>query len=121
MFGFEKLDVWQKSIELADEVYRLTQEFPDFEKFGLASQVRRAAVSISSNLAEGSSRSSSKEFTRFVEIAYGSTMEIVSKIHIAQRQSFIETEAARDLYRKSDEIARKLSGLKSSLKEKTTP
>jgi four helix bundle protein len=61
MFGFEKLDVWKKAIELADDVYRLTREFPDYEKFGLVNQMRRAAVSVSSNIAEGSVRSSSRE------------------------------------------------------------
>ena len=62
MFGFEKLEVWQKAVDLADEVYRLTREFPDYEKFGLANQMRRAAVSISSNIAEGSSRESKIDF-----------------------------------------------------------
>ena len=115
MFGFEKLEVWRKAIDLADEVYRATRGFPDYEKFGLANQMRRSAVSVSSNIAEGSGRSSNKDFIRFVEIAYGSTMELVSQLHIAQRQSFIERESARDLYRKCDEIARMLSGLKASL------
>jgi four helix bundle protein len=118
MFGFEKLDVWIKAVELADDVYRLTREFPDYERFGLANQMRRAAVSISSNIAEGGSRSSRREYIRFIEIAYGSTMELVSQLHIAQRQSFIETERARDLYRRCDEVARMLSGLKSSLQRK---
>ena len=118
MFGFEKLDVWTKAIELADDVYRSTREFPDYEKFGLANQMRRAAVSVSSNIAEGSSRSSSNDFVRFIEIAYGSVMELVSQLHIAQRQSFIETEPARDLYRRCDEVARMLSGLKSSVQKK---
>ena len=117
MFRFEKLDVWKKAIDLADEVYRLTREFPDYERFGLANQMRRAAMSISSNVAEGSSRSSNKDFVRFIEIAYGSLMELVSQLHIAQRQSFIEKESARELYRQSDEVARMLSGLQASLKE----
>ena len=119
MFGFENLDVWKKAIDLADDVYRLTREFPDYERFGLANQMRRAAVSVSSNIAEGSSRTSKKDFARFVEISYGSTMELVSQIHIAQRQSFVPKEDARQLYRQADEIARMLSGLKSSLQNKT--
>ena len=118
MFGFEKLDVWKKAIELADDVYRLTREFPDYEKFGLANQMRRSAVSISSNIAEGSGRGSGKDFARFIEIAYGSTMELVSQIHIAQRQEFIPVEDARELYRQADEVARMLSGLKSSIQKK---
>ena len=78
VFGFEKLYVWQKSVDLADEVYRITRMLPDDEKFGLASQMRRAAVSASSNIAERSSPESRKNFTRFLQIAYGSVMEIVS-------------------------------------------
>ena len=70
MFGFEKLDVWQKAIEFADNIYGLTANFPSDERFGLTSQLRRAAVSISSNVAEGSSRSSKVDFARLVEIAY---------------------------------------------------
>lgn len=115
MFGFEKLDVWQKSVDVANEVYRLTREFPDYEKFGLANQMRRAAVSISSNIAEGSSRESKKDFARFLQIAYGSVMEVVSQLHIAQRQDFIPKEDARKLYLNCEEIARMISGLKRSV------
>jgi|SRR6266496_2646218 len=77
MFNFEKLDVWQEAIQFADLVYELTGDFPGEERFGLTSQMRRAAVSISSNLAEGSSRVSRTDFDRFVEIATGSLFEVV--------------------------------------------
>lgn len=119
MFRFEKLDVWKKAIDLADVVYAITRSFPDYEKFGLANQMRRCAVSISSNIAEGSGRSSNRDFARFVEIAYGSTMELVSQIHIAQRQEFTPVEQARDIYRQCDEVARMLSGLKASLEKQS--
>jgi four helix bundle protein len=115
MFNFERLDVWKKSIELADSVYQITKSFPDFERFGLANQMRRAAVSISSNVAEGSSRASRKEYVRFVEIAYGSTMELVSQCHIAQRQSFVSATEAQHLYEQAEQVARMLSGLRKSL------
>lgn len=118
MFRFEKLDVWTKSIDMADAVYRITREFPDFEKFGLANQLRRAAVSVSSNIAEGSSRSSNRDYARFIEIAYGSMMEVVSQLHIAQRQSFVAVEDPRSFYRQADEVARMLSGLKTHLQKK---
>jgi len=114
VFGFEKLEVWQKTVDLADEVYRLTRKFPDYEKCGLANQMRRAAVSISSNSPEGSSRESKKDFARFLQIAYGSVMEVVSQLHIAQRQDLIPKEDARKLYRNCEEIARMISGLKRS-------
>jgi four helix bundle protein len=77
MFGFEKLEVWQLSIEYAQRVYSVTAGFPQEERFGLTNQLRRAAVSISANLAEGSARSSQKDFSRFVEITFGSLMETV--------------------------------------------
>jgi four helix bundle protein len=95
MFNFEKLDVWQKAIDFADLVYKLTRQFPDDERFGLTNQLRRAAVSISSNIAEGSSRSSKSDFARFVEIATGSVFEVVSQAFIAQRQSFLSDDEFR--------------------------
>src|ERR1043166_6277322 len=79
MFNFEKLDVWQEAINFADLVYELTGAFPSDERFGITNQMRRAAVSISSNIAEGSSRVSRTDFARFVEIATGSLFEVVSQ------------------------------------------
>ena len=75
MFNFEKLDVWHKAIDFADLVYSSTRQFLREEKFGLTNQMRRAAVSVSSNIAEGSSRISRSDFRRFVEIATGSVFE----------------------------------------------
>ena len=115
MFRFEKLTVWQKAIEFADGVYAATASFPADERFGLTSQMRRAAVSISSNIAEGSSRSSNADFARFVEIAYGSTMEVVSQLHIARRQQFLREDLFDDLCARADEVSRMLSGLRTSL------
>ena len=86
MFNFEKLDVWQEAIQFADLVYELTSNFPDEERFGLTNQMRRAAVSVSSNIAEGSSRISRTDFARFVEIATGSLFEVVSQTTIALRR-----------------------------------
>jgi four helix bundle protein len=90
MFNFEKLDVWQEAIQFADLIYELTRSFPHDERFGLTNQMRRAAVSISSNLAEGSSRGSRSDFSRFVEIATGSLFEIVSQATVSQRQGLID-------------------------------
>ena len=115
MFRFEKLEVWQKAVEFADCVYEITRGFPDDERFGLTSQTRRAAVSISSNIAEGSGRSSDKDFAHFVEIAYGSLMEIVSQMQVAFRQSFLQAQKRSELYQRAEELARMLSGLRSSL------
>src|SRR6478609_6035097 len=112
MFNFEKLDVWNEAIAFADLIYSITRHFPDDERFGLTSQMRRAAVSISSNIAEGSSRISSSDFARFVEIATGSVFEVVSQASIGLRQSLITQEQYRAIYSAADEQSRMLSGLR---------
>jgi len=115
MFNFEKLDVWQKAIDFADHIYNETRAFPAEERFGLTNQLRRAAVSISSNIAEGSSRSSKTDFARFAEIAAGSVFEAVSQAFIARRQSFFSEDQFRKIYTGAEEISRVLSGLRKSL------
>ncbi|MBV9008910.1 MAG: four helix bundle protein [Verrucomicrobia bacterium] len=115
MFNFEKLGVWQKAIDFADLVYNRTRSFPPDERFGLTNQMRRAAVSISSNVAEGSSRMSQADFARFIEIATGSVFEVVSQSFIARRQHFLDEEGFRAIYVAAEEIGRMLSGLRKSL------
>jgi four helix bundle protein len=115
MFTFEKLDVWQKAIDFADLVYNDTRNFPADERFGLTNQMRRAAVSISSNIAEGTSRMSQTDFARFIEIATGSVFEVVSQSFIGRRQGFLNEENFRTMYSAADEIGRMLSGLRKSL------
>ena len=115
MFRFEKLDVWQKAVEYAGRVYEVTRKFSDDERYGLISQMRRAAVSVSSNLAEGSARNSDRDFARFVEIAYGSLMETISQAQIAKIQHFIQDDSFNELYQRADQLARMLSGLRSTL------
>src|SRR4030095_5114059 len=115
MFTFEKLDVWQKAIDFADLVYNYTRNFPADERFGVTNQMRRAAVSISSNIAEGTPRMSQTDFARFIEIATGSVFEVVSQSFIARRQGFLTPEAFAELYSAADEIGRMLSGLRKSL------
>jgi hypothetical protein len=104
MFNFEKLEVWHKAVEFADQVYTVTRSFPEDERFGLTNQMRRAAVSTSSNIAEGSSRSSKSDFARFVQMAAGSVFEVVS-------QAFVR------LYAAAEEQSKMLSGLKRSLNQ----
>ena len=115
MFRFEKLDVWNRSSDFADTVYTATESFPRKEQFGLTSQVRRAAVSISANLAEGSSRVSNKDFSRFVEIAFGSLCETVSMLRLATKRGFKEEEQYRGLYQAAEELGRMLSAFRNSL------
>jgi len=115
MFGFEKLEVWQKAIEFADIVYAMSRHFPADERFGLTNQMRRAAVSISSNVAEGSARISRKDFARFVEIATGSLFEVISQAYIGRNQGFLTEEQFETLYASAEEQGRMLSGLRRSL------
>ncbi len=115
MFNFEKLETWQRAIDFANEVYRITRAFPNDERFGLTNQMRRAAVSISSNIAEGTSRSSRADYARFVEIAAGSVFEIVSQSCISRDQDFLKSEDFEKLYANAEELSRMLSGLRSYL------
>jgi four helix bundle protein len=115
MFNFEKLDVWHKAIAFADSVYEITGSFPADERFGLTNQMRRAAVSISSNIAEGSSRSSSTDYARFIEIATGSLFEVVSQATISKRRGFLTEERYQAIYMAAEEQSRMLSGLRASL------
>jgi four helix bundle protein len=119
MFGFEKLEVWQRSIEFADAVYSATRDFPADERFGLTNQMRRAAVSISSNIAEGGARLSRKDFARFVEIATGPLYEVVSQSFVGRNQGFLSPEQFQFLYSAAEEQGRMLSGLRRSLLEES--
>ena len=114
MFIFERLETWQKAVAFADLVYRTTQSFPADERFGLTNQMRRAAVSISSNIAEGSSRFSKTDFARFLEIAAGSLFEVVSQAFIGRRQGFITEAEFHQLYTAAEEQGKMLSGLRRS-------
>lgn len=115
MFNFEKLEVWQRVIDFADQVYLVTKNFPKEELFSLTNQMRRAAISISSNLAEGSSRSSAVDYARFTEIATGSLFEVVSQTILAQRRNYVSDEDFQAIYSEAERIGRMLSGLRSSL------
>ncbi len=117
MFNFEKLDVWQKSIAFADLVYCVTKSFPSDERFGLTNQMRRATVSVSSNIAEGCSRSSKPDFRRYIEIATGSAFELVSQARIARSQGFLAADAHDRIYAAALEIVRMLTGLRDSLRD----
>ena len=115
MFKFEKLDVWQKAIDFADLVYSKTKSFPSDERFGLTNQMRRAAVSVSSNIAEGSARISDADFARFVEIATGSLFEVVSESTVAKRQGYVSDKDFIAIYEAAEEQGRMLSGLRRTL------
>jgi four helix bundle protein len=117
MFNFEKLDVRDEAIQFADLVYQLTRGFPPDERFGLTNQMRRAAVSVSSNIAEGSSRASRPDFSRFVEIATGSLFEVVSPATVSRRQGLLSDDEHQRICAAAEKQSRMLSGLRKSLIE----
>ena len=114
MFAYRKLLVYQKALQWLLDVYRLCRTFPDYERFALTSQIRRAAVSVTSNIAEGMSRSSDREAVHFLEISYGSLMEVQSQLEVAQLLNYISKDSLDDVDPKTEEIAKMLSGLKKS-------
>jgi len=117
MFNFEKLETWQKALGFADLVYSLTRSFPTDERFGLTNQMRCTAVSISSNIAEGTARSSKNDYARFLEIAAGSLFEVVSQSFVSQRQGFLSESDFKRLYSAAEEQGKMLSGLRRSVVE----
>jgi four helix bundle protein len=116
MKTFRELVVWQKSMDLVTEIYEKTRNFPDEEKYGLTNQIRRASVSIPSNIAEGFGRKSDGDFARFVSIAMGSNYEVQTQLEIARNVGFMDSSQLNLLVEKLEEIDKMLKGLKSKLK-----
>ena len=112
--GFRDLEVWKKSMGLTEMIYRLSSGFPSHEQFGLTSQVRRAAVSVASCIAEGHARSSRRDFARFVSMAMGSLAEVETQVLLAQRLGYLGQDAEPALTAAS-EIGKMLNGLRRSL------
>ena len=113
-FSFEKLDVWQLSRKLTKTVYKKSSEFPEEEKYGLTSQIRRAIISISSNIAEGTSRQSGIEQARYTEIAYGSLLEVLSQLILASDLEYISNERVNLQRPAIEELVNKLYKLRLS-------
>ncbi|MFT5892746.1 MAG: four helix bundle protein [Dokdonia sp.] len=113
-FGFEKLNVWQKSRTLSVFIYKLTGHFPTEKKFGLTSQMRRCAVSITSNISEGTGRHTNKDQARFTEIAYGSTLELLNQSIISNDLGFLKNEDYTIIRTQITEITAMLDGLRKS-------
>jgi len=119
--SYRDLVVWQRAMDLVVDCYRLSRAFPDSERFGLTSQIQRAAVSIPANIAEGRGRRTTKEFIRHLSIAYGSLCEIETHLLIAIRLEFINKAQAEPLLAEAGAISRMLNGLQASLRRKLTP
>lgn len=116
--SIEGLKVSQKSMDLAVASYQISSGFPDSEKFGLISQIRRAATSVPANIAEGFGRWNGKEFARFLSISSGSLRELYTHFIIARRLNYLKAESAQPLIQQIDEISAMLFSLRSKLKTK---
>jgi four helix bundle protein len=115
MHKVEDLKVWQKSIELAKQVYKIVAELPDNEKYGLTSQIKRCAVSIASNIAEGAGRNSNKEFKHFLGIANGSSYELHTQLILVYELNLIEKNKIEDILNLIIEIQKMIYSFQKSL------
>jgi four helix bundle protein len=120
LFRFEKLEVWQEARKLNLSIYRLTEKFPRRELFAMTSQIRRASVSISSNIAEGSGRNSDKDFAHFLEQAYGSLMEVASIFYLALDATYAKEDELEPLFNEMEKLSKRLAALNRSLAVQTS-
>ena len=114
----KKLKAWQLAMDIAVDIYRISENFPREERFGLTSQMRRSAVSVPSNLAEGAARQTKKEFTNFLHIAQGSLSELDTQLELAERLEYVDQSSWKALDEKLIEEDKVLSGLIKSQKQK---
>jgi four helix bundle protein len=117
----KKLNAWSDAVDLAQQIYRVTERFPSNEQFGLTSQIRRAAVSIPSNIAEGAARQTKKEFLNFLHIAKGSLSELDTQLEIARRLEYLDQARWETLDERLERIDCMLSGLVRSLRSRNNP
>ena len=116
MHKFKELEIWKRSKVFCSKIYALTSTFPEVEKFGLTNQLRRASVSIPSNIAEGSSRQSDKDFVRFLQISLGSCYEIETQLLISYDLKFINNEDLNYTLNEIEQIIKMISKFKTTLK-----
>ena len=119
MKGFKELQVWQKSIDLCVEIYKIAQILPKEELYNLSSQLKRAAVSVPSNIAEGHERNSIKEYIQFLYISRGSLSELETQLYICNRLKFLSADAIESPLLKISEIGKMLNGLIKKLRPDT--
>jgi four helix bundle protein len=110
-YGFEKLEVWQRAMELTTRIYKVSNRFPSKEQFGLISQLQRSAMSIGANIAEGSARKSKNDRARFYQIAFSSLMETLNHLILATQLTYLQENDYLELRIQIDEVARLLNGL----------
>jgi four helix bundle protein len=116
MKGHHRLEVWKRAIEMVTNIYKITEDFPKTEIYGLSMQMRKSAISIPSNIAEGAGRSSKKEFEQFLSIAQGSVSELETQLIIANKLNYISD--IDNLIKELDETSKMILGLSKSLKNK---
>lgn len=116
MHNFKKLKIWDESMLLVSESYKLTRTFPKFETYGLTSQMNRCAVSIPSNISEGSSKSSDKHFNKYLEDSLGSAFEWETQLNVAYNERYLSKEKFNELEQKIKQIQKMISGFQSGLK-----
>lgn len=116
MRNYKNLKIWEQGIELVKQIYVLVEQLPSSEKFGLKSQITRAAVSIPSNIAEGCSRNSEVEFKRFLEIAMGSLFEVQTQLIIIQDLDFIKSEDLKSIFKLLETEGKMINGLINTIK-----
>ena len=115
-YSYEKLDVYKLCMAFAYDVYQLVSSFPDYEKFGLSSQLRRAVISVPSNIAEGSGRQHKKEYAQFLYLSKGSLREVITQLELSMMLGYIDQETHETLRETADRLHRMLNRLIASLK-----
>lgn len=118
IYSFEKLEVWQESRRFVKSIYSITLNFPDSERYSLTSQIRRAAISVSSNLAEGSSRSTSKDQARFYVFAYSSCIEVINQLILSFDLQYINEETYVNARITLEKITNQINSLEKSIRNK---
>ncbi len=119
MHNFKELKVWQKAVDFAVKIYSVTRSYPNEKKFGLVSQMRRAGVSIPSNIAEGCAKTSGKSFVNFLEISLGESFELETQMIISERVGILDSSTAREMEQDLTEVQRMIMGLKTSIEAKS--
>ncbi len=115
---YRQLMVWQKAMDLAEQCYQITKSFPSEKRFGMVSQIRRAAASVPANIAEGQGRYHIKEFLNHLSMARGSLMEVETFLLLSERVGHVNSEQIKPLLSLCDEVSRMISGLRKSLESK---
>ena len=117
-FKFEDLKIWQESVKFASEIYNLTKKFPSEEQFGLTSQLNRAAVSISLNIAEGEGRGSDADLSRFIQMSIGSLNEVVTILHLSCEQGYIDKKQFDQFYNRCENLSKMIHAFRNYLRLK---